>query len=472
MNGLRISEVISALSYALDLTEGLPMGHALRSCILGMRIAEALRLPLQEQTDLYYALLLKDSGCSSNASRLCHIVGNDEIHAKRLTKTVDWTRASLTQIRYVLRHAHSSQPLTARLRSIWNMSRGTAHTARELITIRCERGASIARRMGLPEGTAEAIYSLDEHWNGAGYPDHLCGQQIPLLSRILNLAQSLEVFHAHSGPDAAIRMALERSGRWFDPQLVQAAVALHKERKLWKDADTHTSMSEVLALEPQGLTLEADDSTLERICVAFADVIDAKSPFTLCHSTGVSVVAVAMADYLGMSPAEVRTICLAALLHDIGKLGVPNSILEKDGPLTAQEWEHIVRHPRHTHDILSHITGFEAICEIAASHHEKLDGSGYYRNLRAPQLSLSARILAVADIYDALAADRPYRSPLPREKVFAILRADTPHKLDPECFQALTACVDAGVPEVSPASYLLSLHAGVCTPAFTAQLVY
>jgi putative nucleotidyltransferase with HDIG domain len=471
MESYSVSELVSALSYALDLTEGLPMGHALRSCMIGMRIAQAVGIPLSQQSELYYALLLKDSGCSSNASRLCHILGNDEIDAKRKTKTVDWTRVSFEQVRYLLSHAYAGQPLMERVRGLRKIVKNKSDTARELITIRCERGANIVRRMGLPDGTADAIHSLDEHWNGMGYPDGLQQQQIPILARILNLSQNLEVFHAQFGPDAAIKMALERSGRWFDPELVSAAVSLHWTRTLWRDFDDAHATARVIELEPEHLTLTADQATLDRICVAFADVIDAKSPFTLCHSTGVCQAAEAMAPYFDLTDMETKTLRRAALLHDIGKLGVPNSILEKSGKLTGPEWELVKRHPSYTHQILGKITGFEEISEIAASHHEKLDGSGYYRNLSGDQLPLASRILVVADIYDALAANRPYRAAIPPQKVLAMLKADAPNKLDATCIEALAGCIDYGLPEVAPDSYLLNIYAGIDTLA-AAQMVY
>ena len=231
MNSYSVSEVVSALSYALDLTGGLPMGHSMRTCMIGMRLARKLELPTSVQAELYYALLLKDSGCSSNASRMSHILGGDEIDAKRMTKTEDWTRTNLRQLNYLVRHAHADKTPLERIRAIWKMAQGSSTTARQLISIRCERGASIARRMGLGENTAQAIYDLDEHWDGKGYPDGLNGEEIPLLARILNLAQNLEIYHAQLGPGAALKMARERSGRWFDPALVRVAIDMGPHRR-------------------------------------------------------------------------------------------------------------------------------------------------------------------------------------------------------------------------------------------------
>ena len=211
-------------------------------------------------------------------------------------------------------------------------------------------------------------------------------------------------------------------------------------------------------MEPEHHTLSADEETLDNLCITFADVIDAKSPFTFTHSSSVSQVAAAMGTQLGLKDEEVRMIRRAALLHDVGKLSVPNSILEKPGALTAEEWKAIANHPFYTHQILNRITGFEELAGIAAAHHEKLDGSGYYLGLRGPDLPLAARILAVADTYDALAADRPYRAAMPTEKALGIVAAQAPNKLDADCVEALTACVETGLEALPGNSYLQSLY--------------
>src|SRR5580704_5458097 len=216
---IRVSEIISALSYALDLTEGQPMGHSVRACIIGMRLAEQIGLPAGERGDLYYALLLKDAGCSSNSSRLFHIVTADEIRAKRDVKLTDWTRVGWESLHYALTHVATGLPFLQRMRTLVRVAAKQQKESCELVKIRCERGASIARRIGFPEPVAQAIHSLDEHWNGGGYPDGLRGREIPLFSRIMNLAQTLDVFHTHRSPEAAIEVAQARSKRWFDPDL-------------------------------------------------------------------------------------------------------------------------------------------------------------------------------------------------------------------------------------------------------------
>lgn len=438
---LRVSEIISALSYALDLTEGQPMGHSVRACMIGMRIGRHIGLGTADLADLYYALLLKDAGCSSNSSRLFHTLNADEIRAKGDVKTTDWTRVGWESLHYAVTHVATGAPFLERVRTLFRVAAKQQTESCELARIRCERGASIARLMGFPEWVAAAIHSLDEHWNGKGYPDGLRGKDIPLYSRIMILAQTLEVFLVHRGPETALDVARKRSGRWFDPDLVKAAESLAKTELLFHGLDSEHILNDVIALEPEERQLIANEDTLDKICLAFAEVIDAKSPFTYRHSNGVADAAVSIARGMCLSPEDVTFIRRASLLHDLGKLGVSNTILEKPAKLTSEEFAVVKKHPYYSYEILRRIRGFESLSEVAGAHHERLDGSGYFRRWTGEQLSLPARVIAVADVYDALVAKRPYREAMPVDVALNIIRKDTPHALDPNCFEALASAV-------------------------------
>jgi HD-GYP domain-containing protein (c-di-GMP phosphodiesterase class II) len=438
-SSIRLSEIISSLSYALDLTEGQPMGHSVRTCAIGMRIAREIGLPVKDQADLYYALLLKDTGCSSNSSRLFHILNTDEIRAKHDVKTTDWTRIGWESLHYALTHVATGMPFVDRMKRLFQVAATQQQDSCDLVKIRCERGSYIARQLGFSDAVATSIYSLDEHWNGRGYPLGLHGQEIPLFSRIANLSQTLDVFLTAGGPGAAIDAAHRRSGRWFDPELVKAAASLANNGALWMGLDDADLISKVQALEPEQRRMRASEDSIDNICLAFADIIDAKSPFTYRHSNGVADAATEIGCVFGMSAREMKLLRRAALLHDIGKLNVSNAILEKPAKLTSDEWKVVRDHPFYTFEILKRIPGFASVSEDAAAHHERLDGSGYWQGFGAEQLSVPARILAVADVYDALHAKRPYRDSLPQEKVFEIMRADAPRALDPDCLEALIA---------------------------------
>jgi putative nucleotidyltransferase with HDIG domain len=443
-NRIRLSEVVSALSYALDLTEGLPIGHAVKACILGMRLAEELQLSLEEKSDLYYALLLKDMGCSSNAARVHQIFGGNEQSIKADIKTTDWQRL-LEGFAYMRRHAAIGQSLYERFLRIVKIASGGPGQAKALVQIRCERGADIARHLGFSERVAQAIYSLDEHWNGRGHPRGLKGEEIPLLSRILGLCQTMEVFIAAEGPDAAYRVLEERKGRWFDPQMVRAMQGLKSDTTLWRilqERDASIARALVMEMEPRGVELFADEAQLTKICEGFASVIDAKSPWTFEHSVGVTNAAVGIATQLALPPARITQVRHAALLHDIGKLSVPNSILDKPGYLTDEEFAVVKKHPYFTERILEKIESFGEIAFIAAAHHERLDGSGYHSSLKAEALPLSARIIAVADVFDAISARRPYRDAMPLERALAIIERDVPLALCAECFSGLKSWLE------------------------------
>ena len=291
--------------------------------------------------------------------------------------------------------------------------------------------------MGFPEETAQAIRGLDEHWDGRGRPDGLAGEEIPLLARICGLAQTVKVFLTERGPAAAEEVARVRSGRWFDPALVEVPLAEAREDGLWEDLSRMDPWREVSRLEPDDRALKATPERVDLVARAFAEIIDAKSPFTYRHSEGVERVAVATAERAGQGPEGIRDLMRPALLHDIGKLGVSNRILDKPGGLTSGEYAEIKRHPKLTYDILSRVGPSRPVAETAANHHEKLDGSGYHRGIGAEDLDLPSRILAVADIYDALSADRPYHKAMPQEKVLDILREESATKLDPECVAIL-----------------------------------
>jgi putative nucleotidyltransferase with HDIG domain len=433
---IRLSDVVSALSAALDLTEGQPMGHAIRSCLLGMRIAEELQLPAQDCSNLYYALLLKDAGCSTNSARMHQILGSDDIRAKREVKFEDWTKPSLSGLRYLLRNVLPGRSLARRLVKSVVLGLQQKRNNAEMIGARCERGAEIVRKIGMSEAVAQAIHNLDEHWNGAGYPGHRRGQEIPLLARIMNVSQTLEAFASARGSAEAVKVVSERSGTWFDPEIVRVVRSLQDEESLWQKIRSKDLREDVLQMEP-GEAIPASPDRIDSICDAFAEVIDAKSPYTFSHSVGVAKAAVEISQGLGLASNTITMVRRAALLHDIGKLSVSNAILEKPGKLTDTEWVSMKMHPVYTRAILKMVSGFEHLAFVAAAHHERLDGRGYPEGLTAPQLSLPARIICVADVYQALSEKRPYRDSLPMEVVFDIMQKDAPNQLDPQCLEAL-----------------------------------
>lgn len=441
---LRMSDIISALSFALDLTEGQPMGHSVNCCLLGMKLAEVLGLSDADKQELYYAILLKDAGCSSNAARMHEIFGGDEIRAKREIKATDWSRVSFDSLQYLMRNVMPGKSTLERVFAMGHIVMHRDAQAHELMEIRCDRGASIARRLGRPERTCEAIRCLDEHWDGKGSPAGLSGERIPLFARIMGLCQTVEVFASINTPEDALGVAEERAGLWFDPELVRAAKTLAGDDGLWKAMRDGSARHRILQYETQLNPPMVDEAEVDNICEAFAEIIDVKSPYTHEHSRNVMRATVLIAEKMGVKSENLQMLRRAALLHDLGKLSIPNSVLDKSERLNSQEWEAVRLHPYYTQRILERISGFQHLAFIASSHHERLDGTGYYRNLRASQLPLESRILTIADIFDALSMKRPYRAAMPVERVLINIADEVPHGLDAECFEALRQLTVAG----------------------------
>jgi HD-GYP domain-containing protein (c-di-GMP phosphodiesterase class II) len=437
MHDLRLSELIGALSFALDITEGQPAGHAARSCIIGVRLAQHIGLGEAERSSLFYAMLMKDCGCSSIGSQVAELYGNDDQAVKSTLRAIDH-RKPVAVLRHAINNTEPGAGPVARAKRFATLVRTGASSARDLNHIRCDRGADIARMVGLDEPAVEAIRAVNEHWDGGGIPDGLAGDEIPYLARLMGIAQAVEVELTRGGVQHALSVLQARAGTWFDPSIVADLVRAARHPAFWDGLDDRTDVQGALApLEPGERLLVADEARLDRVAEAFARVIDAKSPYTARHSEGVARFAVTIAERMDFAPKEVRDLRRAGLLHDIGKLGVSSRILDKPGKLDAQEWKAMRRHPEFTARILGRVEHLRDLTVVAAAHHERLDGTGYHLGLSAAQLSPAARVLAVADVAEALSADRPYREGLAPDVVLEIIGRDAGTALDADAFTAL-----------------------------------
>lgn len=440
LGGLKLAELISALSHALDITEGQPEGHCVRCCWIGMHVGRHIGLSDEALWDLYYTLLLKDLGCSSNAARICELYLTDDLDFKRDFKSVGDSLPKVLQ--FVLKHTGLKAGLAERFRSVLTIMRDGSEIAHELIATRCQRGAEIARLLRFPESVSQGIYSLDEHFNGQGKPDGLVGDAIPLLARIALLAQVIDVFHTAGGQQAALDEVRLRAGRWFDPQLVAAFEQVAAAPAFWTTLASPEVNAAVLALEPASQVVALDDDYLDDIAAAFGQVVDSKSPYTSGHSARVALYTDLIAEQLGLSFERRRWLKRGALLHDVGKLGVSNSVLDKPGKLDAEEWAAVQAHAMYTETILSRIDAFAELARVAAAHHERLDGKGYPRGVTAEAICLETRIITTADIFDAITAERPYRGAVPIPKTLEIMAENVGTAIDPQCFAALKQALD------------------------------
>jgi putative nucleotidyltransferase with HDIG domain len=409
------------MSRALDLTEGQSVGHTVRTTIIGMRLAEELDLSAFDRVALYGALLLKDSG-SSGQSRVEEVLSADKHEPTHLNGIAHFPGRAFSVFKTAGGLLGRSKPAPAQSR---------------LLT-RAERGESMALRMGFSTATADAIRHIDEHWDGTGIPDGRVGHEIPIFSRIILLAQTLDAFYTQRGLLSARKMLRERSNQWFDPIVVRIARSWREDIDWWESLQSPDATAMAIAVEPQQHTRYVDERGLDEVARAFAEIIDAKSSYTYQHSTNVAKYARATAFELGFEKHDVSILNRAALLHDIGKLGVSSSILDKAGPMTDDERAEMQRHPVYTWEILQRVGAFAGFARTAALHHEKLDGTGYPWGVKAEALDVPARILCVADIYEALTAHRPYRAGLTREAALKIIRSGSGKHVCPLATEALT----------------------------------
>ncbi len=398
---LRTSELLAALSVALDLTEGQRAGHALHTAYLALKLADRIGLPQETRRAVLYTALLKDAGCSSNAAAVTRIFG---INDQELKARQSVAGRSVLAMAYLSIRSLPNEPLPLQLRRLIVLALSGTRERRAVEELRCERGADIARKIGCSDEVAQAIMDLHEHWDGRGLPRGLRGDAVPLLSRIVTVSAGLDIF-------ASVRL-----DELASPSL--------KEYVFSADGDRAIAFS--------------DDAHIDRIASAFADIVDAKSPWTGRHSQRVAAIGGSLARRLGLSGDRLRDVRIGALLHDLGKLGVPNTILDKTESLAPEEWAVIKRHPQLSREILRQIELFAAVAEIAACHHERLDGKGYFRGLSADSLSLSARIVAVADVFEAMTSERPYRPAMTQERALAIMRKSSGDHLAAEVIGALS----------------------------------
>jgi len=430
-----LAELLGSLTYALDLTEGQPVDHCVRCCWIGFHIGLELGLPQRALVDLYYTLLLKDLGCSSNAARICQLYLTDDLAFKKQFKRVDGSLPKA--LHFVLTQTGLKAGLAERFGAILNIFQNGGQIAKDLIDTRCHRGADIARKMRFNETVALGIQSLDEHWDGNGKPYGLKQDEIPVQAQIALLAQVIDVFHVGGGRRDVTRELKLREGKWFSPQLLTAFANAAARAGFWEMLNSPRLRGAVVDLLPQSESVRVDEDYLDDIAAAFAQVIDAKSPYTNGHSERVTLFSDMIAERLGFSAKRRRWLKRAALLHDIGKLGVSNSILDKPDKLNSAEWVDMRQHSALSETILGRVAAFKDLAPIAGAHHERLDGQGYPKGLSGDQIALETRIITTADIFDALTAERPYRAAMSVAAAFAIMADMVDTAIDRRCLEAL-----------------------------------
>jgi len=431
---VRLAELVATISLGTDLGLGQPMEHVIRQTIIALRLAGLLDLDDAEREVVYYAGLLAWVGCHTDAYEQSKWFG-DDIAMKHDAMFASWKGVGPAV--FLAGHLGAGEPPLDRIRTGIAFPREGLRWFSSLLHTHWQAADLFAARLGLGEDVRRSLVESYEWWNGKGAAG-LVGEEIRLTSRIVYLADVMAAFERNAGYDAALACARDRSGSQFDPDLVELLCRHAPDVLAGLDAESH--WSEILAAEP-GLERVVDDVGLDEALAAMGDFADLKSPYFIGHSRDVAELAGSAADALGLQPDEVRAIRRAGLVHDVGRLGVSNAVWDKAGPLTVTEAERVRMHPYLTERMLASSPALAGVAAIAVLHHERLDGSGYPRGLSGNAIPTSGRVLAAADRYVTLTAERPHRRAHSADAAATLLREDVrAGRLDgPAVDAALTA---------------------------------
>ena len=438
---VRLSELVAALSLGIDLGFGQPMEHVLRQCLIALRLAERAGADEQTRAIVYYTALLVNVGCHTDAYEQAKWFG-DDIALK--AGKYDFEPNSMRAKTSALRQLGAGRPPLHRLRLGLAFATSGYRELQDMFAHHAEMAAGLADELDLPSGVRAGLLRAYESWDGRGWPNGLKGEEIPLASRIAQLAEYAEVAHRLRGIDDATALARERSGKQFDPAL--AALLCSDARAILGDLDSVNRWDSVIDSEP-ALTHVLSGDRFDAALEAVANYVDLKSPYFLGHSRAVADLAAEAGMRLGLSDADVRVLRRAGLVHDFGRLGVSNAIWDKRGALGDGEWERLCMHPHFTHRMMRASRLLAPLGAIAAQHCECLDGSGYPRGDSGAAISRPARILAAANAYQAMREPRPHRPALAPEEAVIALRADVKAgRLDAQAADAVLGAVGHRVP--------------------------
>lgn len=432
----RLAELMLSLSIATDLGMGQPLEFALQACVLAVRLAEKLGLAEADLRQVYYLALLRYIGCNSDTHLLAAIVG-DELAMRTEAVHLESNGSEILSlaVRFI-RQANTGAPLPSLLLALVRGLGQFNQMAGEFFTGHCEVAGRLAQRLGFDPATVRALSHVYARWDGKGIPP-VKGEAIAPSLLVVSLAQDMLAYYRLKGQAAALAVARQRKGSLYAPKHVEC-FSKHAD-ELLKGLEQAPTWETVLALEPGGRPL-LSRVDFENACAAIADYVDLKSPFTLGHSSGVAALAAQAGRHSGLPEADVVTLRQAGWLHDLGRVGVSAGIWAKTGPLTDQEWEKVRLYPYYTERILARPSDLARLGTLASHHRERLDGSGYHRGAVASALSPSARLLAAADVYQALTEARPHRPAFTPEAAADQLRLEVRNgKLDGEAVAGVLA---------------------------------
>src|SRR5581483_11431972 len=424
-------EVVAAFSLATDLGLGQPMEHGLRSCLIATHLADRLGFDEPACTCIYWVTLLAMVGCTADSHEMSELFGDDIALRKGI---YDVGPSQFAVPRYFLAQAGADGGPVRRAQVRASLIAKGLRPVMAGFLSDCRITARFAVRLGLGETVSGPLLQKFARWDGKGIPSGLRGEEISLPARMLGISWRLEAHHRATGVDGALATIRGHAGATLDPELVSAVephvpdVLTALEDECW-DA--------VVAGEPARprLTGAGLDEALE----ALGDFADLKSPWFTGHSRAVSELAEAAGWRAGLAEPEVTRLRHAALVHSLGRTGVPNTVWDKAGTLSVSERERMQLYPYFTDRILRR-GSLSELADVASASQERLDGSGYPRGLPASSLTPAARILAATDVYQALCEARPHRPAFSAEDAASQVRDEVREgRLDAEATEAVLA---------------------------------
>lgn len=430
---VRLAELIAALSLATDLGTGLPQEQALRTCLLATRFAAHIGLGEEACREVYYVALLRSVGCVASAREVAPKF-YDELAFLGEMFPLDPARPREV-FPVLLRSAGAGLPALRRAQALASIILEGPGGRDHVLAGDCEVACMLADRLGMESTVVASVGQVFERWDGKGSPARLKGEAITLPARMVVVATGAELYHHEGGVEAAQAVLRTRAGSQYDPNL---ALRLSEAAPTLFDGLDEVGIWEaVLAAEP-GPPLSIRGDALDSATRAIADFADLKSPYLVGHSPGVAALAESAARTVGLPEEECVAVRRAAHLHDIGRVGVPVGIWNKPGKLSETEWERVRLHPYYTDRVLARARSLGDIRAIASCHHERTDGSGYYRGISGGMLPVSSRILAASDVYHAMTEPRPHREALSPAAAGESLRAEvTAGRLDRGAVEAV-----------------------------------
>lgn len=435
--GLRLAELLAAVSLATDLAHDVPAESALRDALLAVELARLAGWSEPDLSDVFYLALLYHIGCTGAVAAQSRLGAGDDVNVRRWMSEVDYTdrpqlmRVAMTKLMPKWSLTEWGPAMAALATAGRDLPEAMANTA--------EAAARLSRRLGASPRVTASLSHAYGRWDGQVFTLLPNGEALSATARLVHLVHVAQIYHQMGGAEAADDVVRHRSGTEFDPHL--ARLWLQHSHELLRNVPLDSVWEQALDIEPEPHR-RVGPAQLDDICSALADFVDLASPFTAGHSAGVARLAEAAALNAGLDEDDVTTVRRAGQVHDLGMVSVPNRIWITRRPLNPSEWERVRLHTYHSQRILSLAAPLRSFASVAGLHHERLDGSGYHRGLSASALPMSARLLAVAEVYQSMSEHRAWRPALTPAEATRQLRDEVAaHRLDP---RAVDAVLQAG----------------------------